>query len=75
MIINHKGFTVTGLVGDIAVQVNQDGDDTEVVVSGMGGRRSFDLDGLAALISDLEAVQNLANQVEGTNARAREVVQ
>jgi hypothetical protein len=72
MIVEHNGFTLAQMVGNFSAEISDSGGYTQVVVTGFGDERSFDLEGLSTLIKELEGIQQLANQVEQVNERTRD---
>lgn len=72
MIAKHRGFVVTGMIGGMSAEINDDGQYTEIMLIGPGEKRSFDLGGLESFIGELGYVKALAGQVENNNEMARE---
>ena len=72
MKIEHRGFKITGMIGNMSAEINDDGDNTEIVLIDSNVKRSFDLGGLNGFIEELEQVRGLAAQVDRANEGNRE---
>jgi hypothetical protein len=72
MKIGHRGFKITGMIGDMSAEINDAGPYTEIVLIGVGSKRSFDSDGLNHFIRELEQIRQLVQQVDRANAQNRE---
>lgn len=72
MMIKHNGFTVTGMIAGLKAEINDNTGHTEITLIDQDSSRSFDLGGLDTLISDLQAVQSWAQQVDRANEASRE---
>jgi len=59
MKIEHRGFKITGMIGNMSAEINDDGDNTEIVL-------------IDSNVEELEQVRGLAAQVDRANEGNRE---
>lgn len=68
MIIDHKGYKITQMTGDLSARLRDAGGYIEILLESVApDDLSFDIEGLGHLIDDLNEVQRMAQTVEAIN--------
>lgn len=77
MKIIHKGYELTGLVGGMSAKITERNTGTEsgswleIELRDLAEGRTYDLNGLADLVKDLNTVLDLAERADAANAPGR----